>query len=178
MFLSREIWGRWDFGISFRNGGWGAACLCSAQLDICKSNRRHCRKLQECTNSPPPPPPPAPSPPAPPAPPPPLPAPPRYSHLCQPITLPSFQLYLGCWWEANVELVDKEVIGCLQGIYSQFLQFTVFVTYKVYAWALTSWWQIFKPPLLILLLLLILSSPILQYITSTTFQDILIGVLL
>ena len=37
----------WDFLLE-----WGGACLGRAQLDICKSNRRHRRKLQECTNSP------------------------------------------------------------------------------------------------------------------------------
>ena len=36
----------WDFLLER-----GGACLGRAQLDICKSNRRHRRKLQECTNS-------------------------------------------------------------------------------------------------------------------------------
>ena len=64
----------WDFLLE-----WGGACLGRAQLDICKSNRRHRRKLQECTNSP-----------APPA----AAAPPPYSDL-PPITFTSFQLSLG-----------------------------------------------------------------------------------
>ena len=43
-----KLWGFWwDFRIS----SWNGLLRASAQLDICKSNRRHLRKLQECTNS-------------------------------------------------------------------------------------------------------------------------------